>query len=59
MIDGRLLLTESPSQVETARGKCFVMAYSPRHDLTIAEMNDSEISSILDAWCVLGRDANP
>lgn len=35
------------------------MAYSPRHDLTIAEMNDSEISSILDAWCVLGRDANP
>ncbi|KAL8283481.1 hypothetical protein RQP46_005584 [Phenoliferia psychrophenolica] len=37
----------------TARGKCYAMSFSPRHDFTISEMNDTEIRSVLAAWLQL------
>ena len=37
---------------ETARGKCYVICFSPRHDLTVAEMSDAEIGGVVAAWCV-------
>lgn len=37
-------------KVETARGKCYVICFSPRHDLTVAEMNDAEIAGVVRTW---------
>ncbi|GAA5941212.1 UDP-glucose:hexose-1-phosphate uridylyltransferase [Sporobolomyces koalae] len=40
-------------KTEPARGKCFVICFSPRHDLTVAEMKDQEIVGVIDAWTKL------
>lgn len=32
------------------RGTCRVICFSPRHDLTLAEMNQSEISAVINLW---------
>lgn len=42
---GDLLLRAEP-----ARGTCRVLCFSPRHDLTLAEMTPSEIRLVVDAW---------
>lgn len=36
--------------MEVARGKCFVICFSPRHDLTVAEMSDGEIGQVVATW---------
>ncbi|KDE07174.1 galactose-1-phosphate uridylyltransferase [Microbotryum lychnidis-dioicae p1A1 Lamole] len=38
---------------ESARGKCHVICFSPRHDLTVAEMKDQEIEGVIEAWTKL------
>lgn len=35
---------------EPESGTCRVICYSPRHDLTIAQMNQQEAVAIVDAW---------
>jgi UDPglucose--hexose-1-phosphate uridylyltransferase len=35
---------------ETVAGTCRVLCYSPRHDLTLAEMAPSEIAPVVDLW---------
>ncbi|KAK4702475.1 UDPglucose--hexose-1-phosphate uridylyltransferase, partial [Phenoliferia sp. Uapishka_3] len=40
-------------KTEAARGKCYVICFSPRHDLTVAEMSDAEISGVINAWTKL------
>src|SRR5579883_198465 len=35
---------------ETERGVCRVICFSPRHDLTISRMTDSEIGRVIDVW---------
>ncbi len=42
--EGDLLLAESQS------GICKVISFSPRHDLTMAEMDVSDIKSVVDVW---------
>jgi UDPglucose--hexose-1-phosphate uridylyltransferase len=42
---GRALLLS-----ETEAGTCRVMCFSPRHDLTLARMTVSEITSVVDLW---------
>ncbi|KAH9472793.1 hypothetical protein Pst134EA_003395 [Puccinia striiformis f. sp. tritici] len=37
-------------QTEPARGKCFVICYNPRHDLTMAELSPDQILPIINAW---------
>lgn len=37
-------------QAEQARGKCYVICFSPRHDLTIAQMTNEEIYGVIEAW---------
>ena len=37
-------------QSESVRGECRVMCFSPRHDLTLAEMLPHEISKVISAW---------
>jgi UDPglucose--hexose-1-phosphate uridylyltransferase len=37
-------------RAEPARGTCRVLCFSPRHDLTLAEMAPSEIRLVIDAW---------
>jgi UDPglucose--hexose-1-phosphate uridylyltransferase len=36
---------------EPVVGECRVICFSPRHDLTLAEMSTSEISSVVSVWC--------
>ena len=37
-------------RAEPARGKCHVICFSPRHDLTVAEMGAEEIAKVVEAW---------
>lgn len=36
----------------TQRGECRVICYSPRHDLTLAQMGISEIRAVVDTWAM-------
>ncbi|GAA5895034.1 hypothetical protein JCM5296_000942 [Sporobolomyces johnsonii] len=45
-------------RTEPARGKCFVICFSPRHDLTVAEMRDEEIERVIEAWIKLYVDVS-
>lgn len=44
-IDDRGLLVAQP-----ATGRCRVLCFSPRHDLTLAEMDAASIRPVVDAW---------
>jgi UDPglucose--hexose-1-phosphate uridylyltransferase len=37
-------------RVEPARGECRVICFSPRHDLTLAEMSVPDIRKVVDVW---------
>ena len=43
-------------------GRCRVVCFSPRHDLTLARMTVEEIEAVVDTWCdefaTLGNQAN-
>lgn len=47
-------------RAEPVRGRCRVLCFSPRHDLSLAEMDDSGREQVVDAWIretrELGRD---
>lgn len=47
---------EPPYQARRANGVARVISYSPRHDLTVAQMSVSEIASIVDNWRRETRD---
>ncbi|GAA5986995.1 hypothetical protein JCM11641_004413 [Rhodosporidiobolus odoratus] len=42
-------------RTEPARGRCYVICFSPRHDLTVAEMKVKEVEGVVDAWIKLYR----
>jgi UDPglucose--hexose-1-phosphate uridylyltransferase len=37
-------------RAETERGTCRVICFTPRHDLTVAQMNVTEVRGIVDLW---------
>jgi UDPglucose--hexose-1-phosphate uridylyltransferase len=37
-------------RVQPARGECRVLCFSPRHDLTLAEMAPVDIAKVVDLW---------
>lgn len=37
-------------QVKSEKGICRVVNFSPRHDLTLAEMTEAEIENVIGAW---------
>ena len=37
-------------QIEPVRGTCRVICFSPRHDLTLAEMEVADIAGVVDTW---------
>lgn len=41
---------EDVFRVEPARGECRVICFSPRHDLTLAQMEPMEIRAVIDVW---------
>jgi UDPglucose--hexose-1-phosphate uridylyltransferase len=45
---------------EPVAGRCRVVCFSPRHDLTLAEMDAAKVRGVVDAWAseteTLGRD---
>jgi UDPglucose--hexose-1-phosphate uridylyltransferase len=42
---------------EQATGKCVVICFNPRHDLTLAQMTTEQITSVIDAWTDVYKDA--
>ena len=38
-------------QAESESGRCRVVCFSPRHDLTLARMSGAEIQGVVDTWC--------
>ena len=57
--DFSALLPDSPAEppkaedvfrVEPVRGECRVICFSPRHDLTLAQMDNPEIRRVIDVW---------
>lgn len=36
--------------VESVHGTCRVLCFSPRHDLTLAEMDEADIRKVIDLW---------
>jgi len=40
-------------RTEPARGKCYVICYNPRHDLTMAELTPDQILPIITTWVEL------
>jgi UDPglucose--hexose-1-phosphate uridylyltransferase len=57
--DFSALLPDTPSQaatndnlfrVDPVRGECRVICFSPRHDLTLAQMSTPEIRRVVDVW---------
>lgn len=37
-------------RLQSVRGTCRVVCFSPRHDLTLAEMSPSEIGTVINVW---------
>jgi UDPglucose--hexose-1-phosphate uridylyltransferase len=37
-------------RAEAVRGRCRVLCFSPRHDLSLAEMSPAEIAAVVDLW---------
>lgn len=37
-------------QTQGVRGKCFVICFSPKHNLTLPLMKDEEINNVVNAW---------
>lgn len=57
--DFSALLEDTPTQsleeknlfkTNTERGKCKVICFSPRHDLTLALMENADIKEVIDVW---------
>ncbi len=48
--DGSASHDDGVFRSETVSGTCRVVCFSPRHDLTLALMNQSEIRSVIDTW---------
>jgi UDPglucose--hexose-1-phosphate uridylyltransferase len=42
--------TDDLFQVEPVRGECRVICFSPRHDLTLAQMEKQDIRRVVDVW---------
>ena len=47
-----LVLDDGLFQAQTERGLCRVICFSPRHDLTMAEMTVAEIRAVVDVWAL-------
>jgi len=43
-------------RVEPVRGECRVICFSPRHDLTLAQMSVPEIRRVVEVWAEQTRD---
>jgi UDPglucose--hexose-1-phosphate uridylyltransferase len=46
----KLATPPPPYRNRPASGKARVICYSPRHDLTLAQMNTGEISNVIETW---------
>ncbi|GJN94021.1 hypothetical protein Rhopal_007084-T1 [Rhodotorula paludigena] len=45
-------------RTEPARGKCYVICFSPRHDVTVAEMDVDGVKRVVDTWIKLYKDVS-
>jgi UDPglucose--hexose-1-phosphate uridylyltransferase len=46
-------LSQKLLQVEPVTGKCFVIAFSPSHNLTLADMDATQIETVVQTWTKL------
>lgn len=45
------IMNDDLLRVESEKGVCKVICFSPRHDITIPEMDVKDIRKVVDAWC--------
>ncbi|GAA6017899.1 hypothetical protein JCM10207_003492 [Rhodosporidiobolus poonsookiae] len=45
-------------RTEPARGRCYVICFDPRHDLTIAEMEPTGVGRVVESWVKLYKDVS-
>lgn len=67
--DFAALLPETPAvgeqaaddlfQVQKVQGTCRVICFSPRHDLTLAEMSTAEVRTVVDLWAAQIEELGP
>ena len=43
-------------KVQSVRGNCFVICFSPKHNLTIPQMKQSDLVQVINAWQKLYND---
>lgn len=56
--DFAALLPDAPAQMlsnnlfhaQAVQGRCRVLCFSPRHDLTLAEMTEADVARVVSAW---------
>jgi len=48
--------TDSFFRTSPVRGECRVICFSPRHELTLAEMYESDIRQVVDTWAAQVED---
>lgn len=46
-------------RTEPTRGECRVICFSPRHDLTLAEMTPAEIRQVINVWAAQVAELSP
>jgi UDPglucose--hexose-1-phosphate uridylyltransferase len=44
-------MTEGLFRAESVRGECRVICFSPRHDLTLADMPLEDVLNVVETWC--------
>ena len=49
-VEGENIEINSLIVAESETGLCKVVCFSPRHDLTLTELNSSQISKVIDTW---------
>jgi UDPglucose--hexose-1-phosphate uridylyltransferase len=49
-VPGEVAASSSLLHADPVRGECRVLCFSPRHDLTLAEMSIPQIRSVVDTW---------
>jgi UDPglucose--hexose-1-phosphate uridylyltransferase len=58
--DGSGSVTHGVFRSQAVSGTCRVVCFSPRHDLTLAQMDEAEIRNVIDTWAAqsaeLGAD---
>jgi UDPglucose--hexose-1-phosphate uridylyltransferase len=52
----RSVVSDALLQATSVNGECRVLCFSPRHDLTLAQMSVAQVRSVVDLWAQQVRE---